>query len=260
MVFPSFSASATVNRAKFVKISGAYAVAQCIANDLAIGVSQLGTRDTPIPGGSSSAALEGDPVRVFGQNEVAPMNAGASILAGQFVKPDANGDPIPCGVGEAFSGQALEAQSVTGGEIDIFIQRGVVGIPLAAGTVKQSFYRRCTIAEINAGLVLMPAVAGQRYRINDVSMIAIGGAVAAATAVVVTGTQSTSIVNLLSVAVAALTQSALVRAGAANATILANGASFQQCDANTAISIAKTGSNITTATHVDVQIDYTLEA
>jgi hypothetical protein len=259
MAFPSFSASATVNRAKFVKISGAYAVAQCIANDLAIGVSQLGTRDTPIPGGSTNAALTGDPVRVFGQNECAPMNAGAAILAGQFVKPDANGDPIPCGVGEAFSGQALEAQSVVGGEIDIFIQRGVVGIPLAAGTVKQSFYRRCTIAEINAGLVLLPAVAGQRYRINDVSLIAIGGAVAAATAVVVTGTQTT-VVNLLSVAVAALTQSALVRAGAANATILADGASFRQCDANTAISIAKTGSNITTATHVDVLIDYTLEA
>ena len=179
MGFPSFSASATVNRAKFVKISGAYAVAQCVANDLAIGVSGLGTRDTPIPGGSTNAALTGDPVRVFGQNECAPMNAGAAILAGQFVKPDANGDPIPCGVGEAFSGQAMEAQSVTGGEIDIFIQRGVVGIPLAAGTVKQSFYRRCTIAEINAGLVLLPAVAGQRYRVNDVSLIAIGGAVAA---------------------------------------------------------------------------------
>lgn len=259
MAFPSFSASATVNRAKFVRISGAYAVAQCIANELAIGVSGLGTRDTPIPGGSSNAALVGDLVRVFGQNECAPMNAGAAILAGQFVKPDANGDPIPCGVGEAFSGQALESQSVTGGEIDIFIQRGVVGIPLAAGTVKQSFYRRCTIAEINAGLVLMPAVEGQRYRINDISMISIGGAVAAATAVVITGTQST-VVNLLSVAVAALTQSALVRAGAANATILANGASFVPCDANTGISIAKTGSNITTATHVDVQIDYTLEA
>lgn len=260
MAFPSFSASATINRAKFVKISGGYTVAQCVANDLAIGVSGLGTRDTPIPNGSSAAALTGDNVRVFGQNDCAPMSAGAAITAGQFVKPDVNGDPVPCGAGEAFSGQALESQSVVGGNVEIFIQRGVVGIPTVVGVVQQAFRRRCTVAEINAGLTLLPAVPGQKYRINDISMIAIGGAVSGSTTIDILGIQATASAKLLAVAIAALTQSALVRAGAANATILADGASFAQCDVNTAITIGKTGANAATATNVDVLINYTLEA
>jgi len=119
---------------------------------------------------------------------------------------------------------------------------------------------RSTIAEVNAGKTLLPALPGFRYVIRDIKMISVGGAAAAATTVDVTATQGASVVKLLAVAVAALTQSALVRAGAANATILADGASFAANDANTAVTISKTGSSITTATNIDVIIDYAVEA
>ena len=55
-----------------------------------------------------------------------------------------------------------------------------------------------------------------------------------------------------------MTQNTLLRAGATNAAILAAGASFGDCDANTAITVGKTGSNLATATAVHVMLTYTL--
>jgi len=124
--------------------------------------------------------------------------------------------------------------------------------------VQLSLRRRCTIAELNAGVTLLVALPGFKYRIIDAAMIAIGGAVTSATTVDITGTLTTSR-KLLAVAIAALTQSAKVNAGAANATILADGASFTANDVNTAILGSVTGSAITVATAVDVFIEYVIE-
>lgn len=111
---------------------------------------------------------------------------------------------------------------------------------------------RATIAEVNAGLTLLPAVPGIAYRLIDASMIAIGGAAATATTIDILATQSASSVKLMAAAVAGLTQNTLLRAGAANAAILAGGLSFVTNDVNTALTLGKTGSNVATATHIDV--------
>jgi hypothetical protein len=118
---------------------------------------------------------------------------------------------------------------------------------------------RVTIAQVNAGYTLLPANTRGKYRLVDVALIAIGGAVAAATTIDILATQGGSSVKLLAVAVAALTQNTLVRAGATNATILAAGASFVVNDVNSAITIGKTGSDATTATHIDVLLSYAIE-
>lgn len=115
-------------------------------------------------------------------------------------------------------------------------------------------------AQVNAGATILPALAGIKYQIVDMTMIAIGGNAATATAVVINATQAASGVSLLSVAIAALTRSAVVRAGAANATVLTDGASFNPCDVNTAITIAQTGSALATATGIMVIIRYLLTA
>lgn len=122
-----------------------------------------------------------------------------------------------------------------------------------------SIRRRFTIAEINAGATLLIAFAGFKIRLVDAKMIAIGGAVGATTTVDILATQGGSSVKLLAVAIAALTQSAVVRMGAANATVLADGASFVSNDAGTGITVGKTGATATTATHVDVIADFVLE-
>jgi len=122
-----------------------------------------------------------------------------------------------------------------------------------------TYRKRLTVAAINAGATLLPAIPGAKYRITDAYAIAIGGAVTSNTTVDLKGTQASSVVKLVAFTQASLTQSAMVRAGSAGGTLLADGASFAQCDANTALTIANTGSAITVATNVDIAFSYTLE-
>lgn len=136
----------------------------------------------------------------------------------------------------------------------------VLATPSLAGNGGDMFLRsRQSIAAINAGATLLAAIPGLKYRINDVSMIAIGGAAAGATLVRVNGVQAAGAVVINSATVGILTQSALVRAGIANSVILADGASFAQCDVNTAITVDKTGGALTTSTFIDFLIAYSIE-
>ena len=118
---------------------------------------------------------------------------------------------------------------------------------------------RKTIAEINAGSTLLPALPGFKYRVTDMRKIAVGGAAAAATTVDILATQAGASVELMASAVANLTQSAILRAGATGGDVLADGASFGSNDVNTAITAGKTGADLTTATHIDFFIEYVIE-
>ena len=132
-------------------------------------------------------------------------------------------------------------------------------IPMDGPNMVQSQRHRVTTAEINAGHTILPAVAGLKYRIIDWTMIAYGGSAATATAVTLLATQ-TSAVALATVAVAALTQSNVVKPDTAtHVAVLTDGASFKANDANTAITVGKTGGTLATCTGVDVILTYTLE-
>jgi hypothetical protein len=117
---------------------------------------------------------------------------------------------------------------------------------------------RVTIAEINAGHEILPAIEGRTYRIISVKAIAYGGAVGTTTTVDVLGTQSTGSVKIVTFARGDLAQS-VVLTDSADGTVLADGASFVACDANTAITVGKTGSDADTATGVDFIITYVVE-
>lgn len=123
----------------------------------------------------------------------------------------------------------------------------------------QNIRRRCTAAEINTGVTLLPAVPGYAYRLIDLTIIAIGGAASGATDVRLLGTRAAGSVALVVAAVAALTQSAVVKPNSANVTVLADGASHTPLDVNTAVTVGKTGGSLATATHVDVIANYALE-
>jgi len=119
--------------------------------------------------------------------------------------------------------------------------------------------KRFTVAEVNAGadLVVSPGP-GMRIRPVDMSAIAVGGAATVATDVRILGTRAAVSVALLIAAIAGLTQNTLLRAGAANATILAGGESFTELDADTKVTVGKTGGTLAGATHIDVIFNYTL--
>lgn len=135
------------------------------------------------------------------------------------------------------------------------------GISIAIGAVK-SQRTRVTLAQINAGFTLLPAIPGVKWRLVDATMVSIGGAAAGATSVDLIGTKAAAASRPLVIAVAALTRSALVRAGASNAVILADGASFTAHDNNTALTIGTQsgGSALTTSTNIDVFLTYVADA
>ena len=118
--------------------------------------------------------------------------------------------------------------------------------------------KRFTIAEVNAGADLVPAVTGKSIRMVACKAISIGGAAGAVTTVDVLGTLSTSR-KLVAYAQANLTQSTVLVDGGTGGAVLADGASYTANDAGTAITVNKTGSDVTTATHIDVIFDYVLE-
>lgn len=118
---------------------------------------------------------------------------------------------------------------------------------------------RVTIANINAGFTLLPAIAGKKYRLVDAFAIAVGGAVGAVTTVDILATLAGASRKLVAFGQAALTQSTVVRAGGAGGTLLADGASFTANDAGAAITTLKTGADVTTATHVDYHLTYVIE-
>lgn len=132
---------------------------------------------------------------------------------------------------------------------------------VARTTMTQATRQRFTIAEVNAGATILAAFAGIAYRLVDLTMIAVGGAAATATSVDIIGTRSAATVRPFVVAVAALTQSAVVKPNSANATVLADGASYTALDVATAVTIGKQsgGSDLATATHIDVILTYAAE-
>lgn len=125
---------------------------------------------------------------------------------------------------------------------------------------------RITLAQANAGVTLLSARAGAKYRINDVKIIAIGGnaqATAAATGLAVYGTQAGSAVALYTANLAALTQSAVCQFGTANTAVLADGVSLARNDPNTAITckaVSAGAFDLITATHFDILLSFCMEA
>lgn len=115
---------------------------------------------------------------------------------------------------------------------------------------------RATLAQINAGITLLPALPSVRWRLLDWKKIAIGGNATTATSINIAGTSGGSAVQLGVTAIAALTRSAIVRAGGSNAVVLADGASFVQMDVNTAITAVTVGTAMTVATAFDFFLDY----
>lgn len=119
--------------------------------------------------------------------------------------------------------------------------------------------KHLSVAAVNAGATLIPAMPGMKLRLIAISAIAVGGAAGAVTTVDVKATQATVAVKLVAFAQASLTQSTELKSGGAGAAILADGASYAPNDAGTAVTVGITGSAITTATFIDFIGTFALE-
>jgi hypothetical protein len=235
-----FAAGAAIGQFLRVYLTASNTLALAGANDYGIG-----TMEDP-----STAANEQVGVRLNSAQGSRKCVANGAITVGDPVYLAASGK-----VGASGSvryGTALEAATADNDIIEVLVDGNTGGV--------QHLRVRTTTANVNAGATLLPAIPGRSYRLVDATMISIGGNAAGATAIRITGTQSASSVQLVSNTVASLTQSTRVLAGVtANSSILADGASFNACDANTAITLTASGT-LTTSTNIDVLLSYVVEA
>jgi hypothetical protein len=228
-----------------VKTTGALVVAT--ASDV-----ELGTMEIPATAAGPAT------VRLRTAEGTAKMVASVAITADNPVYAAAGGKVAATGT--VFVGTALEAATADGDVIEVL--RGPntdITAALTGSGVPINVRTRFTVAQVNAGATIVPAAVGIKYRLVNAVLIAIGGAATGHTTIDILGTVSTER-KLVAFAVAQTTQSTFLQPGVTGAAILADGASFTANDANTAITIAKTGSNVATATHVDVLLSYVKEA
>lgn len=161
--------------------------------------------------------------------------------------------------GSSPSTGAFTTLSTTGA---LTIGSTAVGPGTGPGSVVYSKRIRTTIANVNSGATLVAAITGRKIRITRWLVIAVGGAVTSTTAtgLAIIATQSASPVNIVAMTKAILTQSAVNGASGTGITTLADGASFIQNDVTTGVTIQATGgSDLATATNIDVILDYVVE-
>jgi hypothetical protein len=130
-----------------------------------------------------------------------------------------------------------------------------IGDTLVDFGVAKTLRAHLTLAEVNAGAPLLPALFGVRWQLLEWTMLARGGNAGGATSLNISGIREGSAVHLAVTAIAALVRSAIVRAGSANAVVLADGESFEPLDVYTAVTCVSVGM-MTTATSFDVTISY----
>lgn len=164
-----------------------------------------------------------------------------------------------------FSATALETTPTESDLIATYdatsqnLRAGIALRDLLAGSAAVRNVRlRATIAQVNAGIALVAGVTGYKIRLTGATAIAIGGAVTSVTTVDILGTQS-SAVKLVAFGVAALTENTVVRDGNTGGVVLAGGVSYVANDSGIGLTVDITGSDITVATHVDVNVNYVLE-
>ena len=196
----------------------------------------------PVCGIAFDAATDGSLFRYF---VVTPESVPATITSG------------------SINGVAIGGSTPAAGAFTTLSFTGALTSP-AGQSVVQNVRTRVTLAQANAGITLLAAVTGRKYRLISYKVIAIGANAAAtanATGVAIKATQSAAAVKLATTVLAGLTRSTVNGPTSASNTVLADGASFVQNDAATAITFgADGGSDLITATAFDVNIDYALES
>lgn len=116
-----------------------------------------------------------------------------------------------------------------------------------------------TLAQVNAGTIILPAVANQTYKVQHVSIQAIGGAAAACTLVEVADTAASPVVAMSST-VAGLTQNTRVTEASAATIAVTSAFAPTALTAGKGIQVLSTGSACTTATSFNVVVFFTINS
>jgi hypothetical protein len=131
-------------------------------------------------------------------------------------------------------------------------------VGVTTGGIVVSTSASLTLAQVNAGTIILPAVTGQTYKLQHVQMQAVGGSTAGCTLVEVTDTAASPIVGV-SFTVAILTSGAIVNEASGSGVTVTTFAPTA-LTASRGLQIIKTGSACTTATSFNVIVTYTINS
>ena len=94
-----------------------YEVVQSVSGDHPIGISQVGTHDSPgVAGATAYAAIAGQELQVFTEGDVCLLTVATGVTAGQFLMVGStNGYGVPLINGNWYGAQALENASAAVG-------------------------------------------------------------------------------------------------------------------------------------------------
>lgn len=95
---PNWVAGGDINPSRFVTPKGTtngFVVEEADAGEEVVGISQEGAKVAPIPSASTLAAVDGDPIHIYGPGEVCLLQMGATCNAGALLKSDADGKGTP---------------------------------------------------------------------------------------------------------------------------------------------------------------------
>lgn len=107
---PNFIARGDIGPSLFVKFHTTdHGVVVAAAGDEAIGVSHEGTREAPVTGVTPLTAKDGEAVMVYTDTMTCEVIAGADIIVGAKLKPDATGKAITAVATNVYSAIAKAA-------------------------------------------------------------------------------------------------------------------------------------------------------
>lgn len=94
---PVLTASGTIRQCRFVKVSGNFTGAEADANERVIGISYQSSRTAPLNdlAPTSDHAISGDQIQMYGLGDVCLLEYGATVVAGEYLKSDADGKGVP---------------------------------------------------------------------------------------------------------------------------------------------------------------------
>lgn len=129
-IFPMV-AGGDIAPARFVK-SSTTADNTCLqagANDLILGISQRGTRNTPLDGlDDGLAAKAGESLTVYGPGQTAILELGGTVTRGDRLKANADGNGVAAVAGSGDNYGAIAGQSGTAGQlVEVLVNIGTWG-------------------------------------------------------------------------------------------------------------------------------------
>lgn len=126
----SYAASGAIAPCRFVRQGGAdFTASQAVAGSVLLGISQEGSQSAPGLTGVTTfpAAEDGIFLKVYGDDDSAMLDIGATVSGGNLLKSDANGMGIPVTTNNDFYGARALESCVSGGRCRVRTMLGYYG-------------------------------------------------------------------------------------------------------------------------------------